>query len=124
MIQGFSEQTKPLTPDENDVILPLIIQGLHSKVGKEKAITNQHICSVLKSQGYKLDNARLRKIINHIRVNNMVIGLVATSDGYYIAESKKELEVYLESLNGRENAIRTVRQSLEKKKMCIRERHK
>lgn len=114
MIKGFSEQTKPLTPYENDVILPLIIQGLHSKVGKDKAITNQHICSVLKKLGYKLDNARLRKIINHIRVNGMVIGLVATSEGYYIAESKSELEVYLESLKGRENAIRVVRQSLEK----------
>lgn len=114
MIHGFSEQTKPLTPYESDVILPLIIQGLHSKVGKDKAITNQHICSVLKKQGYKLDNARLRKIINHIRVKGMVIGLVATSEGYYIAENKKELEVYLESLKGREDAIRTVRQSLEK----------
>ena len=33
MIQGFSEQTKPLTPYENEVILPLILQGFHSKVG-------------------------------------------------------------------------------------------
>lgn len=40
MIQGFSEQTKPLTPYENDVILPLVLQGFHAKIGKEKAITN------------------------------------------------------------------------------------
>ena len=98
MIQGFSEQTKPLTPYENEVILPLILQGFHSKVGK----------------GYKVDNARLRKIINHIRVNGMVIGLIATSEGYYIAETRKELEVYLKSLEGREGAIHAVRKSLEK----------
>ena len=37
MIQGFSEQTKPLTDYEDKVILPLIVQGLHGKVGKYKA---------------------------------------------------------------------------------------
>ena len=99
MIQGFSEQTKPLTPYENDVILPLVLQGFHAKIGK---------------QGYKVDNARLRKIINHIRINGMVIGLIATSDGYYIAETRKELEVYLKSLEGREGAIHAVRKSLER----------
>ena len=113
MIAGFIEQTKPLSPYESETLLPVIVQGLHSKVGKDKAITNQQICLALKKLGYKLDNARLRKIINHIRINSMVIGLVATSDGYYVAESKKELEVYLSSLKGREAAIRVVRQSLE-----------
>ena len=28
MIQGFSEQTKPLTDYEDKVILPLIVQGM------------------------------------------------------------------------------------------------
>lgn len=116
MIQGFSEETKPLTPYENDVMLPVIIQGLQTKVGKARAITNQEICTALKKRGYRIDNARLRKIINHIRVNGMVIGLIATSDGYYIAEKKSELEMYLESLKGREEAIRAVRWSLEKQK--------
>ena len=37
MIQGFSEQTKPLTDYEDKVILPLIVQGLHGKVGKYKS---------------------------------------------------------------------------------------
>ena len=44
----------------------------------------------------------------------MVIGLIATSEGYYIAETRKELEVYLKSLEGREGAIHAVRKSLEK----------
>lgn len=48
MIQGFSEQTKPLTDYEVKVILPLIVQGLHGKVGKYKAITNKAMCSALK----------------------------------------------------------------------------
>ena len=100
MIQGFSEQTKPLTDYEDKVILPLIVQGLHGKVGKYKAC--------------KIDSPRIRKIINHIRLSGMVIGLIATSEGYYIAETRKELEDYLRSLEGREGAIHAVRKSLEK----------
>lgn len=109
MIQGFSEQTKPLTDYEDKVILPLIVQGLHGKVGKSKAM-----CSALKSYGCKIDSPRIRKIINHIRLSGMVIGLIATSEGYYIAETRKELEDYLRSLEGREGAIHAVRKSLEK----------
>ena len=114
MIQGFSEQTKPLTDYEDKVILPLIVQGLHGKVGKSKAITNKAMCSALKSYGCKIDSPRIRKIINHIRLSGMVIGLIATSEGYYIAETRKELEDYLRSLEGREGAIHAVRKSLEK----------
>ena len=68
MIQGLSEQTKPLTDYEDKVILPLIVQGLHGKVGKYKAITNKAMCSALKSYGCKIDSPRIRKIINHIRL--------------------------------------------------------
>lgn len=107
MIQGFSEQTKPLTDYEDKVILPLIVQGLHGKVGKYKAITNKAMCSALKSYGCKIDSPR-------IRLSGMVIGLIATSEGYYIAETRKELEDYLRSLEGREGAIHAVRKSLEK----------
>lgn len=110
----ISEQTKPLTDYEDKVILPLIVQGLHGKVGKSKAITNKAMCSALKSYGCKIDSPRIRKIINHIRLSGMVIGLIATSEGYYIAETRKELEDYLRSLEGREGAIHAVRKSLEK----------
>jgi hypothetical protein len=40
--------------------------------------------------------------------------LIAASEGYYIAETRKELEDYLRSLEGREGAIHAVRKSLEK----------
>lgn len=83
-------------------------------MGKDKAVTNAYICQMLKSRGCKLDPARVRKLINHIRTHGMVIGLIATSDGYYIAKDKQEIESYLQSLKGRENAIRSVRVSLER----------
>jgi len=80
---------------------------------KENAVTNSYICRCLKKQGYVIDGARLRKIINYIRVKNLIIGLMATSNGYYIAESKSEMIDYIDSLKGRENAIKAVRVAME-----------
>lgn len=116
MLNGFTDETRPLNEYELNTLLPVMIQGLIKKYGKDNAIKNYQICNALKSKGYKVDQARVRKLINHIRVNGMVIGLIATSDGYYIAETQDEIETYLQSLRGRENAIRSVRVSLEKQK--------
>jgi hypothetical protein len=44
----------------------------------------------------------------------MIRWLIATSKGYYIATSVDEMRQYIESLRGRENAIRAVRESMEK----------
>lgn len=121
MLNGFTDQTKPLTDYELNTILPVVIQGLMQKVGKANAVTNNHICQSLKHRGFKATEPRIRKVINHIRTNGMVIGLIATSEGYYVAQSKYEIEEYLESLRGREKAIRAVRMSLEAQKNIMYE---
>jgi len=113
MLNGFQTQTEPLTEYERDTLLPVIVRGLINKVGEAKAITNAAITRAMKSAGYQLTEARLRKIINHIRVNGMVSCLIATSKGYYIATSRQEMEDYITSLRGREDAIRAVRESME-----------
>ena len=114
MIQGFKTQTEPLTDYERDTLLPVICRGLVTKVGEAKAITNTAITRAMKGAGYQLTEARLRKIINHIRVAGLIKWLVATSKGYYIATSRQEMEDYIGSLRGREEAIRAVRESMEK----------
>ena len=116
MIKNFEIQTQPLTEYEEGTLLPLFIAGLKTKVGKERSVTNAEIVSALKKQGYKIDGARVRKIINHIRIKCLVQGLIATSEGYYIATSDKELAEYEESLKGREDAIRAVRLSISKQR--------
>lgn len=113
MIKGFTEQTKPLSDYELNTLVPRIVRGLTKKVGKEKAITNTEIVAILKREGYSLSEARVRKIINYIRVNGIIERLIATSDGYYVANTKKEVADYIESLKGREDAIRAVRRRLE-----------
>ena len=41
MIKGFSEETQPLTEYERKVILPIILEGLKTKIGKANAVTGK-----------------------------------------------------------------------------------
>lgn len=112
MINGFEEQTHELTEYEEKTLLPPIIKGLKTKVGEQNAITSTEIVKRMKELGFKLDPARLRKIINHIRVNNLIYNLLATSKGYYIATDESECRSFIESLDQRINAIISVRDAM------------
>ena len=117
MITGFEELTEPLTEKEEKVYLPPIVQGLRAKIGREKAVTNKAIIQGLRvNRGIKISEARVRKIINHIRCNDLVPCLIATPEGYYIAQTEQELLDYEESLAGREDAIREVRMSIRRQR--------
>lgn len=119
MIQGFSEQTEPLTEQEEQVYLPPIVRGLMTKHGKGCSVTNKAIVDGLKRNlGIHITEARVRKIINHIRTHDIVPCLIATSNGYYIASSEQELKEYEDSLLGREAAIRQVRQSIQRQRIA------
>lgn len=117
MIQGFSEQTEPLTEYEEQTLLPQLVRGLQTKIGKAMSVTNKAIIDGMnRNLGLKITDARVRKLINHIRVHDLVPCLIATSQGYYVAESEQELKEYEESLLGREAAIRQVRLSIQRQR--------
>lgn len=118
MIKGFDRETQPLTEYEIGVLLPLLVKGLQTKLGRENAVTNKYIVNALKG-ACKLNEARVRKIINHIRTNDLVPGLIATSEGYFIATTEAELLEYEESLKGREDAIREVRLSIARQRRIL-----
>jgi hypothetical protein len=106
MIKGFEELTHELTPYERDVLLPAIRLGLLGRKGKERAITNPTMVKILKEKGYKKTNEpRIRKIIFILRATNEVPRLIATSKGYYIATTKKELYDWSVSMQGRIDAL-------------------
>lgn len=117
MLKNFENETQPLTEYEEAILLPLFINGLSKRVGRENAISNNQMVDNLKRRNYKISEVRVRKIINHIRINGIIKGLVASSEGYYIATSDKELADFEESLLGRENAIRAVRLSIRKQRL-------
>lgn len=118
MLTGFEELTCELTEQEERVLLPVIVRGLRAKVGRAMAVTNKAIVDGLRTNmGIAVTAPRIRKIINYIRCNAMVPCLIATSEGYYVAESEQELLDYEESLRGREAAIREVRESIQRQRI-------
>ena len=119
MIKGFNSETAPLTEQEEKVILPLVLQGLRKKVGKANAVTNRTIVQRLNIAGHQTSEARIRKIINHIRTADLLPGLIATSAGYFLATSEAELLDYEESLIGREDAIKQVRLAIARQRRIL-----
>lgn len=106
-IKGF-EQTDPLNEYELNTLLPVMIKGLKKRVGVSNAITSKEISSRCKAWGYDLKGARIRKLINHIRRNDLIMYLVASSKGYYIETNEKKLIEYIEGLEQRADAIKHI----------------
>jgi hypothetical protein len=105
MILGFEEYTAKLSDYERDTLLPVILKGLETKVGKENSITNPTMCKALKGAGYKISEPRMRKIINHIRINGYIINLIATGKGYYISHDIEERRKWKEGMRARAASI-------------------
>ena len=119
MIKGFNSETAPLTEYEENVLLPLVLRGLKTKVGKENAVTNRTIVQRLNIAGYTVTEPRIRKLINHIRMTDLLPGLIATSGGYFLATSEAELLDYEQSLLGREDAIKQVRLAIARQRRIL-----
>ena len=113
MITTFETQTKPLNEYERETLLPIMVRCLAKHIGKSCAISNAQMCEKMALYGYQIGEVRVRKIINHIRNNGLVECLIATGKGYYVTESIQEMEAYIESVKNREDAIRTMRESME-----------
>lgn len=113
MIDGFLDETKPLTDYEEQTLLPVMVKSLQHHIGIDAAISNRAMCEALEGKGYSTSETRIRKVINYIRVNGLVDCLVACSKGYYVASTRSEVQSHISSLRGREEAIRAVRNALE-----------
>lgn len=102
MIAGFVAETSPLTPYELDTVLPRLLSGF-KRINKSK--TSTEIIDSLKKEGIKLSGPRLRKLINHIRTNDLIIGLVGDDKGYRVEKDPEKIKEYLEGLKSRIYAI-------------------
>ena len=112
---NFEEQTAPLSDYEREVLLPLFVRGLRTKIGKDQSITSKEIISALTKTGHKVNGARVRKIINHIRINGIIRNLIATSNGYHISKCPEEIARYRESLVQRASSIMALVDSFDEK---------
>jgi len=116
MIINFEDFTHDLTEYEKRSLLPIMVRSLRAKIGRHSAITNKKIVAALTSQGLKVGEARVRKIINYIRIRGIVTNLIATSKGYYVSSEEEEISRYVESLRQRAGAIQAIADTFGKQK--------
>ena len=113
MIKGFEKQTIELNDHELNVV-SILVDRFSKKPGLKNIVTNNQIIEGLRMKhGIEIKDSRVRKVIQYIRVNNLIPGLIATSKGYYSTEDIEELESWIESMVQRENAIRETRLAIE-----------
>lgn len=113
MIKNFEELTFELTNEERFVVQTIVKRFEHLK-GKQHIVTGEQIRNgINKNLNLNFDTIRIRKMIQFIRTNDLIVGLVATSKGYYVANTAEEIEDWIESLKSRENAIRKIREVAE-----------
>ena len=109
----FEPETTKLTEYELKLV-PIVVNILKSRLGRENAITNKNLVNRMSKLGFSsITPERMRKLINHIRIYDLLDCLVASSKGYYISNNEKEISDYIDSMRGREEAIRAVRLALE-----------
>lgn len=113
MIRNFYRETEHLTPYEEQVVLPKVVEIMENRKGFSHAITSKNILTLYGASD-KESSARVRKVINYIRNKSIIPCLIATSKGYYIATEAKEITDYEDSLRGRVSAIHKMRQSIHK----------
>lgn len=123
MIESHPITTERLQEDEKK-ILPLLISFLASHKGKDKAITSFALCFMLNDYianhrsefgaRFKIAGARLRKMINYIRIERRMHALCGFEAGYFIATDIEDLRIAIRSLRARAAAIAAVSDALEK----------
>ena len=120
MLKTFEEFTVELNGEEEKFV-GIIARRFETKRGKENIVTAEQIIEGLATHyGVRFKESRVRKMIQFIRLNNMVPGLVANSKGYFVTETPEELENWIASLRSRENAIRQIRETAEKQLQLFR----
>ncbi len=111
MIKGFDNETAPLNEYEERTLLPIIANWL-KQTNKLKPIINKKATMYLNNKGYKINEARFRKIVNAIRMRDIVHNVVATSKGYYVSSDAEEVAAYIQSLRDRAGAINAMADAL------------
>lgn len=98
----FENITQELTGFEKDTLVPMLISTLQFTHDSNRH-TGKHICGWFKASGRAVSEPRLRKMINYIRVTNLMkpYVVIGASNGYYITNNIEVVKDQIESIQGR-----------------------
>ncbi len=102
MLTLFNNITEELTALEKDTRVEMLINILKQSNALNR-ITGNQLCVWFKAQGHDLSGVRLRKMINYIRVRNLVAPavVIGAGNGYFITTDTLLIEQQIESIQGR-----------------------
>lgn len=113
MLNGFESHTAPLKDNDIEVLVPLFVKSFKKRIGKDNAASSTEIIKAFREKyNVELTDTKVRQVVNHIRNNALLPGLVASSRGYYVTNSEHEVRRYLQSLDSRINEIIKVRDGM------------
>lgn len=126
MKKVLKERASSLSSYELNVLLPILMKGLETKKGKKNAVSTKQILNGLQSNGLRVCERQVTRIINYIRVNDLLMGLMTSFSGYYITNNEEELIGYENHLLKREDSIKALRKSMirQRKSMFKKPLHK
>lgn len=110
---------RPLNIYEQNVLMPILVDSLKTKIGKENAVTSTQIVGALRNHGLKLSERNVFRIVNHIRINDLIVGLMGSPKGYYIISSEQEFIKYEDILLSREAALKKVRLCMKRQRKSM-----
>jgi hypothetical protein len=103
-------KNKPLLPEltteERNIMLPTLVRALKLRTSDARHIKGPKLIEWFRANkdqiGYKasFNNARLMKLINHIRVNG-ILPLCSTNDGYWITRDPDAIREMIQSFENR-----------------------
>jgi hypothetical protein len=103
-------KNKPLLPEltleERNIMLPTLVRALKLRTSDARHIKGPKLIEWFRANkeqiGYKasFNNARLMKLINHIRVNG-ILPLCSTNDGYWITRDPAVIREMIISFENR-----------------------
>ena len=101
---------KNLNDYEKNVVLNEVIGILNQN--ERLKIGNSGIISLLAEKGIKTNYRSIRRVINYIRVNDIIIGLIADVYGYFISTTESEFLDYEERLKAIEKDYLLTRKAI------------
>lgn len=80
----------------------------------DNRITGKNICGWFKASGYQVTDVRIRKMINYIRVLNLMQGkvIIGAGNGYFVSDNPGVVQDQIDSLQGRIDSMKAVVDSL------------
>jgi len=113
MLKKFESVTQELNQFELECV-EFLGQWFMANKGRKNSIKNAQISKIVENKfGKKLVEARVRKVVQALRMNGLP-NLIASGKGYFYTEDIKEIEEWIISLKQRELAIRTIREKAER----------